>query len=188
MAVSSSNTTRSPSAATSRGDKHKKQAKIVVLKLSPKLLQRFEPPSAKEEDESTPSSASSPAPVAEDVATLKVPDINDNASESNSTPAPSNGDTNASDPSKKRKGPAPGYKRSLVQMMESNGTPKPRGKPGPKKKPRLYVTNSSSFCSETLTCSQRRWHHRSQCHQSVSRRCCRLYRPQTGPQSQSRGY
>ncbi|KEF57087.1 uncharacterized protein A1O9_07277 [Exophiala aquamarina CBS 119918] len=139
MAISSSNPTRSPSAATSRADKNKQQARIVVLKLSPQLLQRFEPapPSAKEEDESTPSSASSPAPAVEDLSTLKVPDINDNASESNSTPAPSNGDTNASDPSKKRKGPAPGYKRSLGQMIESSGTPKPRGKPGPKKKPRL---------------------------------------------------
>jgi hypothetical protein len=139
MAISSSNTTRSPSAATIRVDKNKKQGKVVVLKLSPKLLQRFEPPSTKEDDESTPSSASSPAPVADDASTLKVPDINDNASESNSTPAPSNGDANSSDPSKKRKGPAPGYKRSLGQMVESNGTPKPRGKPGPKKKPRLYV-------------------------------------------------
>lgn len=148
MAVSSSNTTGSPPATTMRGDKNKKQGKVIILKVSPKLLQRFEPPSApKEEPESTPSSASSPAPVVDDAPTLKVPEINDNTSESNSTPAPSNGDVNSSDPSKKRKGPAPGYKRSLGQMLESNGTPKPRGKPGPKKKPRLYVSYSFLFRS-----------------------------------------
>ncbi|KAJ9502454.1 hypothetical protein LTR99_007516 [Exophiala xenobiotica] len=135
MAVSSSSTPgRSPSA---RPDKSKKQTKTVILKLSPKLLRRFEEPAPKTEDQSTNSSASSPAPAADDLPTLKVPDANDNASESNSTPAP-NGDTSSGDASKKRKNPSAGSKRSLGQMAaESNGTPKPRGKPGPKKKPRL---------------------------------------------------
>ncbi|KAL6252834.1 hypothetical protein RBB50_000553 [Rhinocladiella similis] len=135
MAISSSSTPgRSPSA---RPDKGKKQGKIVVLKLSPQLLRRFEEPATKTEEPSATSSASSPAPVVDDQPTVKAPDSHDNASESNSTPAP-NSDVPNEDGSKKRKNPGAGSKRSLGQMAsESNGTPKPRGKPGPKKKSRL---------------------------------------------------
>ncbi|EHY57266.1 hypothetical protein ABEF92_005980 [Exophiala dermatitidis] len=138
MALSSSSTAgRSPSASTARADKNKKQGKIIILKLSPKLLRQFEEPTAKPEEQSTASVGSSPTPPDEDASTLKVPEANDNASESNSTPAPTPTDPAAADGSKKKKGGAGGAKRSLGQMMESNGTPKPRGKPGPKKKPRL---------------------------------------------------
>ncbi|KIX07712.1 uncharacterized protein Z518_02366 [Rhinocladiella mackenziei CBS 650.93] len=137
MAMSSSSTTRSPSASAARTDKSKKQGKIVTLKLLPKLLRQFEDPSTRSEVQSTPSAASSPAPAVEDASTLKVPELNDNASESNSTPAPTAADSSNADVPKKRKGPLLGSKRSLGQMLDSNGLPKPRGKPGPKKKPRL---------------------------------------------------
>ncbi|KAJ4583313.1 hypothetical protein HRR86_003708 [Exophiala dermatitidis] len=157
MALSSSSTAgRSPS-ASNRADKNKKQGKIIILKLSPKLLRQFEEPTAKPEEQSTASVGSSPTPPDEDASTLKVPEANDNASESNSTPAPTPADPAAADGSRKKKGGAGGAKRSLGQMMESNGTPKPRGKPGPKKKPRLYVPflplsqHDATFAGSVLT-------------------------------------
>ncbi|EXJ70687.1 uncharacterized protein A1O5_05677 [Cladophialophora psammophila CBS 110553] len=137
---SSSTTGRSPS-ASAKADKNKKQVKIVILKLSPKILRRFEDPPAHSEEQATPSSASSPPAAVEETSTLKVPEVNDNASEAASTPAPTPGDaadTSNGDGSKKRKGGSlAGIKRSLGQMFDVNGLPKPRGKPGPKKKPRL---------------------------------------------------
>lgn len=137
----SSSSTRSPSAST-RTDKNKKQSKIAVIKLPPKLLRRFLVPALKVEERSQPSAVSSPAPAVEDNSTLKVPEVNDNLSESASTPAPTPNadaaDNSSGDGSKKRKGGSlAGNKRSLGQMTEGSGTPKPRGKPGPKKKPRL---------------------------------------------------
>jgi hypothetical protein len=135
----SSSSTRSPS-SSARADKNKKQSKAIVLKLSPKLLRRFQDTSVKSEDQSSPSTASSPV-APDDNSTLKAPEVNDNASESASTPAPAGTDaveTLNGDGSKKRKGSSlAGTKRSLGQMTEGSGTPKPRGKPGPKKKPRL---------------------------------------------------
>ncbi|KIY02366.1 uncharacterized protein Z520_02504 [Fonsecaea multimorphosa CBS 102226] len=137
---STSTTGRSPS-ATAKADKNKKKEKIVTLKLSPKILHRFEEPSAKSEEQSTASAASSPPAAVEETSTLKVPEVNDNASEATSTPAPTPADaadTSNGDGSKKRKGgPLAGTKRNLGQMSEVNGLPRPRGKPGPKKKPRL---------------------------------------------------
>jgi hypothetical protein len=117
-------------------DKNKKQGKVVILKLPPKILRRFQDPPANSEEQSPPSWASSPAPVVEQASsTLQVPEINEIASESNSTPAPTAADSVAGDIPKKRKGPS---KRSLGQMTIDTGElPKPRGKPGPKKKPRL---------------------------------------------------
>jgi len=61
----------------------------------------------------------------------------DEASESNSTPVP-NTDQPTTDETPKKistKGPKPGSKRGLG--LGSDSMPKPRGKPGPKKKPRL---------------------------------------------------
>ncbi|KIW81310.1 hypothetical protein Z517_04335 [Fonsecaea pedrosoi CBS 271.37] len=141
MAMSSSSTAgRSPS-ATAKPDKNKKQVKILTLKLSPQVLRRFEEPPAKSEEQSTASVASSPPATVEETSTLKVPEVNEDASEAASTPAPTSADaadTSNGDGSKKRKGGSlAGTKRSLGQMSEVNGLPRPRGKPGPKKKPRL---------------------------------------------------
>ncbi|KIV95818.1 hypothetical protein PV10_03424 [Exophiala mesophila] len=138
MPVSSASNTRSPSASTSRAEKNKKLSQVVVLKVPRAFLKTLEPPSTQdEEQQSTQSVASSPAPVVEDTSSPKPLDTNDNPSESNATPAPTNGDANSTDSSKKRKGPGSGLKRSLGSTFDVNGTPKPRGKPGPKKKPRL---------------------------------------------------
>ncbi|KIV82530.1 hypothetical protein PV11_04632 [Exophiala sideris] len=138
MAVSSSSTPgRSPSAAASKTDKTKKQTKIAILKLSPKILRRFQEPTPKAEEQSTASVGSSPpAPAVDDATIVKASENNDGASESNSTPAPAT-DSASGDATKKRKPPGAGSKRSLGQMIDTADLPKPRGKPGPKKKPRL---------------------------------------------------
>ncbi|KAE8144716.1 INO80 complex, subunit Ies4 [Aspergillus avenaceus] len=115
---------------------------VVILKLSPELLGRFISPSLEAKDkkkngtkteepaidspvkESSPASSSVEAPVPP----------SDNASDAASTPAAG---TSAADTPRRKalQGPKPGAKRGVNQMSES--TPKPRGKPGPKKKPRL---------------------------------------------------
>jgi hypothetical protein len=125
-----SNPTRSPSTSNTKSDKGKKGSRIVILHLSPDRLAQFVEKPPQEEKPSTPD-APTPAQHTNGIPELKVEASTDAASESNSTPAP-NGDA---PPEKKRKGPAPGFKRNLNLMVD--GQPKPRGKPGPKKKPRL---------------------------------------------------
>ncbi|EXJ83611.1 hypothetical protein A1O1_07234 [Capronia coronata CBS 617.96] len=138
MAPSSSSTAgRSPSASTARVDKTRKQEKIVTLKLSSKILRQFQEPSAKAEEQSSPSPTSSPVPPIEDDITVKAPEAIDNASESNSTSALTPSDPAVTDGQKKKKGASAGNKRSLGQMIDTGALPKPRGKPGPKKKQRL---------------------------------------------------
>ncbi|OQV06105.1 hypothetical protein CLAIMM_10730 [Cladophialophora immunda] len=135
---SSSTTGRSPS-ASAKTDKNKKQVKMVTLKLSPKLLRRFEEPPTKSEEQSTASAASSPPAAVEETSTLKVPEVNDNASEAASTPAPTPadaGDTSNGDGSKKRKGGSlAGTKRNLGQMSEVNGLPSHEASLAPKRNP-----------------------------------------------------
>ncbi|KAL2841465.1 INO80 complex, subunit Ies4 [Aspergillus pseudodeflectus] len=125
---------------------------VVVLRLSSGLLRKFAPvpdtkdkrrksstaaaiasnktteaagsPLKKEEVPSSPSlSAADPAPAASSV---------DNASDAASTPAAA---PSATDRRKGLPGPKPGAKRGLNATPDSNL--KPRGKPGPKKRPRL---------------------------------------------------
>ncbi|KAL3465149.1 INO80 complex, subunit Ies4 [Aspergillus heterothallicus] len=135
----------------SNGRSNGTASKPIVLKLSSSLLKRFAPvivtkdkrrksstataiasnkssdvadsPSKKEEVPSSPSSsAADPAPPASSV---------DNASDAASTPAaPAAGDRRKGLP-----GPKPGAKRGLNATPDNNI--KPRGKPGPKKRPRL---------------------------------------------------
>ncbi|KAL4784521.1 INO80 complex, subunit Ies4 [Aspergillus varians] len=121
---------------------------LVVLKVSSSLLRKFapvpdikekkkrnstaakknessvDPPTKKEDVPSSPaSSAIDPPPPASSV---------DNASDAASTPAPGN----SADASRKSlPGPKPGAKRGLNPTSDSSL--KPRGKPGPKKRPRL---------------------------------------------------
>ncbi|KAI9805795.1 MAG: hypothetical protein M1825_000409 [Sarcosagium campestre] len=116
-------------------------SKVIILKLSTKLLARFVPKSsargkASARSKSLASSHSTPVATLEQSPSVDVP------SDSNSTPAPV-GTPNGTLPSPsaeetKRKGvpgPKPGSKRALGGGQDS--TPKARGKPGPKKKPRL---------------------------------------------------
>jgi INO80 complex subunit Ies4 len=128
----------SPPILNGRSIKINKPRKIVVLKLQPDLLAEYLPkpvPRSNSKAKSSPSLASTPnnlstaAPVPQTSST-------EEASESNSTPVP-NTDQTTDETSKKgsTKGPKPGSKRGLGHGSES--MPKPRGKPGPKKKPRL---------------------------------------------------
>ncbi|KAL2864907.1 uncharacterized protein BJX67DRAFT_196057 [Aspergillus lucknowensis] len=124
---------------------------VVVLKLSSSLLKKFAPvpdtkdkkkkgstatttsnkgsdtganPLTKEDGSSSPaSSAADPPPPASSV---------DNVSDAASTPATG---TSAADRRKGLPGPRPGAKRGL--NTPPDGSFKPRGKPGPKKRPRL---------------------------------------------------
>ncbi|KAK2784464.1 hypothetical protein FQN51_004084 [Onygenales sp. PD_10] len=119
-----------PSSVSSKPARPAKPSKPLVLKLSSALLARFPgipasetPPEEKSKASSPSSSSGAAAPVA--------PSSADNASDAASTPAP------AADAQKRRgvPGPKPGSKRGLGQGVDA--VPKPRGKPGPKKKPRL---------------------------------------------------
>lgn len=115
---------------------------VIVLKLSPELLSRFPSDSLK----STPTkatdsnmnttNASSPVKEKEGSPASSMADVpvppSDNASDANSTPAGA-----ASTDTPRRKGlpaPKPGAKRGANQI---DSAPKPRGKPGPKKKQKL---------------------------------------------------
>lgn len=108
-----------------------KKQKIIILRVPKEKLAAIAGITLPAEV-ATPSSApQSPAPTNEDTATLKQEQSVDQASESNSTPAPG---ADASTPnSKKGKGSAAAAKRAIGQ---TNGDSKIRGKPGPKKKPR----------------------------------------------------
>ncbi|PGG98482.1 hypothetical protein AJ79_08854 [Helicocarpus griseus UAMH5409] len=128
---SSDTTPSSSSSSAGRSTKQSKLSKTLVLKLSSKLLKRFpgippapEPPAEDKSKASSPSS-SSVAPAAAAASSA------DNASDAASTPVPQV-------EAQRRKGipgPKPGSKRGLGQGADA--MPKPRGKPGPKKKPRL---------------------------------------------------
>ncbi|KAI9880791.1 MAG: hypothetical protein M1830_000227 [Pleopsidium flavum] len=134
-------TTKSSLPATSslsgdRPSKTSKSTKIVRLRLSPTLLIRFssKPSSRKDsKSKSSSSSTSTPAPVVVSASST------DNASETNSTPAPGVARSSQSpgDESKRKSiaGPNAGTKRGLGSGTDVMA--KPRGKPGPKKKPKL---------------------------------------------------
>lgn len=123
-------TTSAMSLTTGRSDKSsKKQSKIVVLALSPSALKQFGP------KRESPSIASSPAPTIEDMPKLKKVASQEVNSEAPSTPAPMTDAPSPGGASKKHPASVNGVKRSTP--MPSDGMPKPRGKPGPKKKPRL---------------------------------------------------
>ena len=109
----------------------KKQSKIVVLPLPPSILKRFGP------KKESPSIASSPAPTVEEMPQLKTVASHEQTSEANSTPIPTQEVSTPGAANKKKTPATNGVKRSTP--MPSDGATKPRGKPGPKKKPRLYV-------------------------------------------------
>jgi hypothetical protein len=111
-----------------------KKTKIIILRVPKQKLAEIAGITLPK-DAATPSSeAPSPAPTPNEVGLLKPADSIDQASESASTPAPLADGSTPTDASKKRKAPASGVKRANGQNGDS--TPKPRGKPGPKKKPR----------------------------------------------------
>ncbi|KAE9375430.1 DUF1711-domain-containing protein, partial [Stipitochalara longipes BDJ] len=118
--------------------KSSKASWILTFKLPPKALQKFDPVTLiKDESPSKESSStiSNPPPVASS-------SNGDNPSESNAnTPAATATGTGTPVPSSM---PPPtegikkkGVKRSVGPVLGPDGLPKPRGKPGPKKKARL---------------------------------------------------
>ncbi|KAI9695147.1 MAG: hypothetical protein M1820_008853 [Bogoriella megaspora] len=140
MAPAAGQTSSPASAKTSA--KGSKKNRIIVLRLSPKQLARLTPETL---SETKPSRANSSTSSVEAPATKIESSAADAASDSNATPVPTTiapaGDNNNLAPppngAKKRgiPGPKPGAKRGAGLMLD--GQPKPRGKPGPKKKPRL---------------------------------------------------
>lgn len=128
----SSSITVSPPVQHPRPDKINKPTKTVVFKISPTQLSRFLPkptPKKTSKVKSTPSTVSTPIAAS---ATAPVPASSPNAdaSENNTTPAP--GTTDA--PKKKVTVAKAGTKRGMGSL---DGGPKGRGRPGPKKKPRV---------------------------------------------------
>lgn len=113
----------------------KKQSKIIVLPLPPSILKRFGP------KKETPSIVSSPAPTVEEMPQSKPVASQEQPSEANSTSIPMQDASTPGAANKKKVSSANGVKRSTPML--SDGMPKPRGKPGPKKKPRLYVIAKS---------------------------------------------
>ena len=137
MSTSSSPSTSTP-LPQNKHSKVNKHTKVVILRLQPSSLSRFAPKATHRKESKVKSSPSStPQPPAATITEAPPASSTENASESNATPIPrieepTNGDA---PPPKKRKGPVPGSKRGLGQGVDNVG--KPRGKPGPKKKPRL---------------------------------------------------
>ncbi|KAF2128102.1 hypothetical protein P153DRAFT_387065 [Dothidotthia symphoricarpi CBS 119687] len=125
------------------------KTKTVVLRLSPEALSKF--PSATPSQSSKPNS--SPPETAPQIV-LEPPSADAPA---DSTPAvegpstPSSLAPPATDAGSKRKGPKPAVKRNAAAM---EGTPKARGRPGPKKKQKLGdmindPNNKSPFAAAT---------------------------------------
>ena len=134
-----SNTTMTSSTPSGKASsKSAKHTKTVVLRLSPKVLSRFPSDTPSQtQDSSQPSSQHADTP------TIIPPETEwaDKTPDSNATPLPSTAPTVTDDKSLapptteggKKKGPKTGVKRSAAQAVDN----KPKGRPGPKKKPRL---------------------------------------------------
>ncbi|KAH7086534.1 INO80 complex, subunit Ies4 [Paraphoma chrysanthemicola] len=110
------------------------RSKTVILRLSPKTLVAFphEPAAAPTPEPKPASSPDTPAPQAADSSVNTPAD----SSTMNGTNTPSSLAPPAVGPNGKRKGPAP-KKRTIAAVdgaNGTNGTPKARGKPGPKSK------------------------------------------------------
>ncbi|KAK2736427.1 hypothetical protein FQN57_000760 [Myotisia sp. PD_48] len=137
MASSDSSANRSPSVA-GRSNKSSTKSKLIVLKLSPALLRKF-PVDPKPENspdtkaksitEETKNVAEPSSPSPNSTPAIAQPSSADNASDAASTPAPS-----TTEPAAPKPPPAP---RGTKRGLGPDGLPKPRGKPGPKKKIRL---------------------------------------------------
>ncbi|OJD35367.1 uncharacterized protein BKCO1_17000105 [Diplodia corticola] len=121
------------------------RSQVAVLRLAPSLLARF-PSDGPVRKNSRSKSSSSATPidtptdpmVVEPAELQSAPDADAASAVNGSTPALDNNSLAPPQNGAKRKGipgPKPGSKRTAGQS--NDGTPKPRGKPGPKKKPRV---------------------------------------------------
>ncbi|KAF4553505.1 INO80 complex subunit 4-like protein [Elsinoe fawcettii] len=124
-----SNTTMTSSTPAKNSSRTPNKTKRIVLRLRPELLSSFPSDSPPKEQDSTNASQ---------LGTPKAEQL-DKVSESNGTPMPGSVAEDTPDPEGiKKKGP--GAKTSVKRTASSaaiDGLPKPKGRPGPKKKPRL---------------------------------------------------
>lgn len=135
--MDSATTLNGTSSARRKSSSLKKKSRVVTLKVSPQLLQRFVDPSLKEE---SPAKDSLPPPPSTILDAAATPTTGENASESNAnTPGASGTPVPSSMPPPTEGVKKKGIKRSSGVALGPDGNiiPKVRGKPGPKKKPRL---------------------------------------------------
>ncbi|KAB2576179.1 putative duf1711 domain protein [Lasiodiplodia theobromae] len=146
MSSSSTTVTAAASPASSLKMSAKSpRSQLAVLRLAPALLSRFPADGpvrknsrSKSSSSSTPIDTPADPMVIEPAEPLSAPDADAASAANGSTPALDNNSLAPPQNGAKRKGipgPKPGTKRTAGQS--NDGTPKPRGKPGPKKKPRL---------------------------------------------------
>ncbi|KAM5432913.1 hypothetical protein McanMca71_005550 [Microsporum canis] len=132
----SHNSNSSSSSSSSR----LKARKIVVLSLPPAVLSRFpsnassDDSQAKEEESSSPSTP--PAPLTDIVSDGDAASTT-NAGDGSVGPAPSTPAAGNAPTSAPASGAAKAGTKRGAAALGPDGLPKPRGKPGPKKKPRL---------------------------------------------------
>ncbi|KAI5467108.1 INO80 complex, subunit Ies4 [Mariannaea sp. PMI_226] len=130
--------------ANGRRKSSSKSGLIVTLNISPAKLREglgIESPPVKEEspEKDIKENIDSPAP---DASSTQPASTGDNASDSNAATPAAEGTNGDGTPAPSAMGPPDGPKKKGVKRSAGNangidGTPKPRGKPGPKKKPRL---------------------------------------------------
>ena len=121
--------------ATKASAKNTKPTKVVTLKISSYLLTKFPYEEEPEAPPAKPKSAQQSASDATKASTSLPSEKNDQSNLTSNPSTKGDGDA-ATNKDTKRKGipgPKPGTKRS-APATEPDGTPKPRGKPGPKKR------------------------------------------------------
>ena len=139
MSTSSPEATAKPSSPTLTKSalKSAKPVKIVTLKLSSYRLVQFPYEDIEPEPAVPPTKMKTSRSRPSDVSKLEPPSTADGEAKANSnTKAAVNGESETTSKDSKRKGipgPKPGSKRS-GPTVEPDGTPKPRGRPGPKKR------------------------------------------------------
>ncbi|KAJ5177424.1 INO80 complex subunit Ies4 [Penicillium coprophilum] len=124
-----------PNGRSRAGAKNSSNSLMVILKLSGDALQQFASPKIKSSQNNTPNmktNDSSPASSAE-LPTVR-PSSADNGSDADANSTPTGATPSDAQRRKGVPGPKPGNKRTKEQ---TDATAKSRGRPGPKKKPRL---------------------------------------------------
>lgn len=133
-----------PLSSAKSATKASKPCKKVILHLSPHLLATF--PSAQPVRKASRSKPAVVSQVDSPASSETHPNVEDAKLESEPTPAPEpSADADAAprestpNPLKRKgvPGPKPGTAKRSMQSLDANGLPKPRGKPGPKKRTKL---------------------------------------------------
>ncbi|TPX22804.1 hypothetical protein DIZ76_014683 [Coccidioides immitis] len=123
-----------PSSTAGRSTKMNKKTKTIVLKLTSSLLNRFPGVATPGDDQEAKSKASSSSPTSSPTPVGPSAASVDNASEPRSSPPVAEAAATAESPKKK---PGTPSKTGTKRAAGSDAGPKPRARPGPKKKARL---------------------------------------------------